>query len=307
MIHTFFTSISNSTDSESELCGDEKKDLPSNYSFEKAAETTYKVIVVNPQNTIPVGKDLPRLMAKMTVNNQKIDTSDSIQNRLKDIVLLFYRSIVSKEMKENNSQIEQQIVNVFNECEAKQAENHEWIQHTLIQILTENHPVFQTLRGCNQSAIAQAVIYIKGVVASIANKEFRDKEWFISVDVSNSQEDCDTIQTVTVTHNRGERVDIKNEDELLQWFIFRWQVIFTFQRKFATDQAVTEEEIPLEFIGFKLSYTGSEEYNNEVVVPEEDIESFSSSSKIDAFMNHLFDKYTREIDYKNEKTIVPSS
>jgi len=316
------------------LDSDRDEDAPPPFTFQKAAIATFNVIVQNNASMMPVGKDLPRLMGKMTINGQKISPQLSeLGDRLQEIIGLLYDSLTpvgANDRKQISTQLSQPIVAVpptqqcsnsslsvvmsdhgdafygdkkrimksfFENCHQNDVENHEWLQRVIIDTFTEDHALFQVLRACNQSAIAQSVIFLKQMIQNKCQKEYKDKDWLINVQVKDEPaQDGWTKQTVTVTHNRGERVMHKMEQEhqLLQWFLFRWSVIFTFQRRF---NMYSVDMVPLDFVSVRLVYNGAEEYNSKIRASKTDQERFGSLERIDRYFGLLFQKFAKEYRY----------
>lgn len=188
----------------------------------------------------------------------------------------------------------------FDNCQESDIENHEWLQRVIIETFSEEHPLFQVLRACNQSAIAQSVIFLKQMIQNKCKKEYKDKDWMIDVRVINEpsirENNSTTKQTVTVTHNRGEKIMQKNDQEhqLVQWFLFRWSVVFTFQRRF---NAFSVDMAPLDLVSIGLKYIGAEEFNHKIRIEKSDRERFGSIEKIDQFLGTLFAKFAQEYRY----------
>jgi hypothetical protein len=270
-------------------------------SFEKAATSTYKVVVLNPSSNIPVGKDLPRLMCKISVQGGRISPDlETVRDRLKALLTLLYIKLVP----EQNSQSKtlQSIQEVFDGAKDEELINHDWLQTAIIQLFTDEHPVFQILRVCNQSAISQAVIFLKNMLQNKAKKEYKDKDWYIDIEVKLEDEANDwTKQTVIVTHNRSEKVMKREKNyHLSEWFLFRWSCIFTFERKFNKYSA---DMAPLDFVALNLSYNGSHDYNTSLLIDKEERERFGSTEKINAFIGGLFQKFAKEYKYEGRDDV----
>lgn len=158
-----------------------------------------------------IGKDLPRLVSKMQIHDEKIEglTSPIVQ------LLFNLNSLLYKEKKNLDAKMIQEAY----DTEVKSTD-YETLNSFILKYFSEDNFIIQILKSTTQATLARPIILLKQLFQE-QNLEFKDEEWKIEVTTSNDH--------VNVIHKRVERVDVQPDSpEFEVFFKFSWRLIISY-------------------------------------------------------------------------------
>lgn len=158
-----------------------------------------------------IGKDLPRLVNKMQIKDEKLEgvTSPIVQ------LLLNLNILLHKDKK----LLDVKTIQEAYDNEVKSTD-YETLNSFILKYFSEDNFIIQILKSTTQATLARPIILLKQLFQE-QNLEFKDEEW--KIDVTSSDE------FVNVIHKRTERVDVQPDSpELEVFFKFSWKLIISY-------------------------------------------------------------------------------
>jgi len=202
---------------------------------------------------LPVGVDLPRLASCISVFNDQVDGSVDLANKgnvkktILDILLALKEMFDGSENQEELEKIKANYENIPRNDDG--SFNSKDLVEFLLKEFSENSPILQVLKVCNQSIIAPSVIELKlGICPKLMFKDAGG--WMIKVELVDSD-------TVIVSHcKKQQHMDPRKEEE---YFEFIWELEMIFNRDVSSLNQVTLSILSLTF-GEKTRQDKKDEY-----------------------------------------------